>query len=199
MKVKPSAILFDMDGVLVDSLDSWWKALNDALKAYKHEEITRDEFKKYYWGHDLRSNLEKMGLNPEVVSFCNNVYGDHIDSVKIYPGTKKTLESLNGFKKAIITNTPSSCADQILEKIGLKKYFDGVVTSDMVSIGKPNPEIVFKACSLLGVKPDSCILVGDTKSDVEAGRKAGCTVIGIKTDGDYRVDNIFEILKYIDK
>ncbi len=199
MKIKPAALLFDMDGVLVDSLDSWWKALNDALKAYDHDAITRDEFIETYWGHDLKSNLEKIGLNPEVVTFCNNVYGDHVDSVKIYPGTKETLNSLKAYKKAIITNTPGSCADQILEKIGIKKFFDEVVTSDMVIMGKPNPEIVFKACTLLDVNADKCVLIGDTQSDVEAGRKAGCTVIGIKTKADYNINKISELLEIIEK
>lgn len=197
--MKPAALLFDMDGVLVDSLDSWWKALNDALKAYDYDEITREEFIETYWGHDLRTNLEKMGLNPKVVTFCNNVYGDHVDSIKIYPGTKKTLEYLNGFKKAIITNTPSSCADQILKKVGIKNFFDTVVTSDMVNMGKPNPEIVFKACSLLDVESDKCVLVGDTQSDVEAGRKAGCTVVGIRTKADFKINNISGLLDILEK
>ena len=56
MKLVPNAILFDMDGVLVDSLDSWWKALNSSLKRFKYQEITRDEFIKIY-KHRLYQNL----------------------------------------------------------------------------------------------------------------------------------------------
>ncbi|PNX47139.1 MAG: hypothetical protein BV459_05015, partial [Thermoplasmata archaeon M11B2D] len=106
MKLAPSAILFDMDGVLVDSLDSWWKALNSALKRFKHKEITREEFITTYWGHDLKDNLKRLQLNPEVASFCNVTYGNHIDYIRIYPDTKETLEQLSSYTKAIITNTP---------------------------------------------------------------------------------------------
>jgi phosphoglycolate phosphatase-like HAD superfamily hydrolase len=77
MKYNPSAVLFDMDGVLIDSLDSWWQALNDALKRFKHQEITREEFIETYWGHDLRANLERLQLNPEVAEFCNVTYGGY--------------------------------------------------------------------------------------------------------------------------
>ncbi|MCK5636548.1 MAG: HAD family hydrolase, partial [Thermoplasmatales archaeon] len=54
MSIKPEAILFDMDGVLVDSLDSWWASLNESLTKYGQAEITRDEFINKYWGHDLQ-------------------------------------------------------------------------------------------------------------------------------------------------
>ena len=102
MKLTPNAILFDMDGVLVDSLDSWWTALNSALKRFKHQEITRDEFMKTYWGHDLKANLKRLQLNPEVAQFCNITYGNHLDYIRIYPDTKPTLQRLSPYKKAII-------------------------------------------------------------------------------------------------
>ncbi len=198
MKIKPDAILFDMDGVLIDSLDSWWKSLNDALKAYKHKEITRQEFIDKYWGHDLNSNLEKMDLNPGVVTFCNNAYPEHIDLVKIYEDTKKVLTKLKRYKKAIITNTPMSCADQILKKLTLNNFFDVIVTSDQVRMGKPSPEIVLQACERLDVKPDNCVLIGDTKSDIKAGKEAGCKVIGVRINADYRIEKLSDLEKIID-
>ena len=125
MILSPSAILFDMDGVLVDSLDSWWKALNSALKRFKHQEITRDEFIKTYWGHDLKANLKRLKLNPEVAQFCNITYGNHLDYIKIYPDTINTLMQLASYKKAIITNTPTDCARQILRKFQIETVFQG--------------------------------------------------------------------------
>ncbi|MFH1013350.1 MAG: HAD-IA family hydrolase, partial [Thermoplasmatota archaeon] len=161
MKLQPSAILFDMDGVLVDSLDSWWKALNSALKKFKHRELTRDEFIETYWGHDLRANLKRLKLNPEVAPFCNITYGDHLDYIKIYPDTKQTLKQLASYRKAIITNTPADCARQILKKFNIEQYFEAIITSDDVVRAKPYPEIVFKACERLGVDLKKVILVGD--------------------------------------
>ncbi|MBN1860677.1 MAG: HAD family hydrolase [Candidatus Thermoplasmatota archaeon] len=193
MKLSPSAILFDMDGVLVDSLDSWWKALNSALKRFNHHEITREEFKKTYWGHDLKANLERLGLNPKVASFCNITYGNHLDYIYIYPDTTNTLQQLSSYKKAIITNTPADCARQILNKFHIRQYFQEIVTSDDVKKAKPDPEIVFTACKRMGVDAQTVLLVGDTESDVKAGRAAGCTVIGLNIPADIMIHRLVDL------
>ena len=197
MKLQPSAILFDMDGVLVDSLDSWWKALNSALKKFKHQELTRDEFIETYWGHDLKANLKRLKLNPQVAPFCNITYGDHLDYIKIYPDTKQTLKQLASYKKAVITNTPTDCAQQILKKFNIEQYFEAIITSDDVLKAKPDPEIVFKACERLGVDSKTVILVGDTESDVKAGRAAGCTVVGLNIPADIMIQKLSELTDLI--
>jgi HAD superfamily hydrolase (TIGR01509 family) len=193
MKLSPNAILFDMDGVLVDSLDSWWKALNSALKRFKHQEITRDEFIKTYWGHDLKANLKRLQLNPEVAQFCNITYGNHLDYIKIYPDTKSTLRRLASYKKAIITNTPTDCARKILRKFEIEQYFKEIITSDDVVKAKPDPEIVFKACERLSVDAKTVVLVGDTESDVKAGQTAGCTVVGLNIAADITIQKLFDL------
>ena len=91
MKLKPSAILFDMDGVLVDSLDSWWISFNEALKKYDQKEISRREFIEKYWGHDLQYNLEEMGLDLKILKFDIDVEG-HLkiilnNTASLYPKT----------------------------------------------------------------------------------------------------------------
>jgi len=197
MKLKPGAILFDMDGVLVDSLDSWWISLNTALKKYNHNEMSKEEFLNKYWGHDLYDNIKKMNLPLEVGRFCNIIYGKNINKIKIYAETKDTLQKLNIYKKAIITNTPKDCTVQILKRFDIEKYFEFVMTSDDVKMAKPNPEIVIKACKKLRIKPENVVLVGDTDSDVEAGRAAGCKVIGINIDADYNIKNISELTMLI--
>ncbi|MDH7516961.1 MAG: HAD family hydrolase [Candidatus Thermoplasmatota archaeon] len=198
MKIKPKAILFDMDGVLIDSLDSWWTSLNAALKAFNYKEISRDEFIEKYWGHDLYDNLKRMGLSEEIGSFCDTVYGEHIDAIKIYPYTKKVLDTLKIYKKGIITNTPKDCSKQIVKRFDIEKYFDVIITSDEVPKAKPYPDIVFRACQLLKVKPEKVVLVGDTDSDVKAGKAAGCIVIGVNIDADYKIKNISELNKIIE-
>ncbi|MCX6662481.1 MAG: HAD family hydrolase [Euryarchaeota archaeon] len=193
MKLAPSAILFDMDGVLVDSLDAWWNALNNALQRFKHQKITRDEFIQTYWGHDLKANLRRLHLNPDVAQFCNITYGNHLDFVTIYPDTQNTLRALASYKKAVITNTPTDCARQILEKFHIQQYFEAIVTSDDVVKSKPDPEIVFKACERLGVDVKTVLLIGDTESDVKAGREAGCTVVGLNIPADITIQKLSEL------
>jgi HAD superfamily hydrolase (TIGR01509 family) len=197
MKLKPDAILFDMDGVLVDSLDSWWFSLNAALEAFNHKQITRGEFIEKYWGHDLYDNLDRMGLHHEVGTFCNNVYGEHLGAIKLYNDTKNVLQKLNYYKKGVITNTPKDCAYQILKKFDIDKFFNIVITSDEVPKAKPYPDIVLKACNVLGVKPEKVVLVGDTDSDIKAGNASGCTVIGINIEADYTINRLAEITDII--
>ena len=198
MKLKPKAILFDMDGVLVDSLDAWWGSLNQALIHFNHEQITKEEFIEKYWGFDLKYNIEKMGLNYKVVNFCNTVYGNHVNKVIIYKDTKETLEKLSSYKKGLITNTPRNCAMQILNNFDLEKYFEIILTSDDVTKGKPSPEIVLKACELLNVKPKDVILIGDTKNDVKSGKEAGCRVIGLNIKADYRIDKLSDLTNLLE-
>jgi HAD superfamily hydrolase (TIGR01509 family) len=71
------------------------------------------------------------------------------------------------------------------------------LTSNDVKRSKPDPEIVIKSCKLLKLKPEEVILVGDTNSDVKAGRAAGCRVIGINVEADYRIKDISEITSFI--
>lgn len=198
MKLKPSAILFDMDGVLVDSLDSWWLSLNEALKEYNHKQITRDEFIKKYWGHDLKYNLEEMGLDEKILRFCNTSYKNHVYGVKIYPDTKYVLEKLKKYKKGIITNTPRDCTVQILKNLDIGKYFDVIVTADEVSKGKPSPEIVIKACNYFNVKPENVLLIGDTNSDIQAGRSAGCIIVGINIKADFTIKKLSDLTSIIE-
>jgi phosphoglycolate phosphatase len=193
MPLSPNAILFDMDGVLVDSLDAWWKALNNALRMFKHQEITREEFIHTYWGHDLKANLKRLHLNPDVAQFCNITYGDHLDYVSIYPETQATLKSLASYRKAVITNTPTDCALQILQKFDIEQYFDVIVTSDDVMKSKPDPEIVFKACELLGVDVQTVLLIGDTASDIKAAQAAGCMMVGLRIPADIMIQSLSEL------
>lgn len=198
MKIKPDAILFDLDGVLIDSLASWWKALNQALTAYHYPEIQKEEFINKFWGHDLYDILKTMKLDPEVVRFCNTIYGDHIHEIKIFPDTKPTIKKLKNYQKAIITNTPRDCTYQILQRFSLDHYFPIVVTCDDVHKAKPDPEPILKACHLLQVNPNDILLIGDTESDVKAGRSAGCAVVGINIDADFTIGKLSELVQLIE-
>jgi HAD superfamily hydrolase (TIGR01549 family) len=199
VKLSPEAILFDMDGVLVDSLDSWWKSLNYTLKNNKEEQISKKEFIDEFWGLELQENLKKLGLDKKISTFCNNIYPEFTDEIKIFNGTKETLEKLHNFRKAIITNTPEDCALKILKKYQIKKYFDVIITSDKIEDGKPAPDMIIKACEKLSLNPTDVILIGDTKSDVKAGNSAGCKVIGIDIKADYTVKKISDILNLFEK
>ena len=98
----------------------------------------------------------------------------------------------------MITNTPKENVYKILKKFDLKKYFHTIVTGDEVINGKPDPEMVVKACNLLDVEPKDAVLVGDTGSDVIAGRSAGCIIIGINANAnaDFKIEQLSQLLEF---
>jgi HAD superfamily hydrolase (TIGR01549 family) len=194
MKIKPEAILFDMDGVLVDSVHAWLTSLNNTLDKFNHDKITRDDFIYKYWGHDLHNTLDILGVNQSAAIICNDEYKKNLNNVKLLPDVKTTLKKLNSYKKGIITNTPRNQTDMLLKKFDLNKYFNTIITSDDVNFGKPNPEIVIKACKDLDVKPSKVFSIGDTRSDIEAGKAAGCTGIGLNIQADYTVKKISDLI-----
>lgn len=193
----PSALLFDMDGVLVDSFDSWLKSLNQALKHEPQKPISKETFADEYWGYTLQENLERLGISKENAQFCTSFYDQYTDEIILFSGAKETLEQLQRYPKAIITNTPKTCTQKILEKFNIQHHFSVRITSDQIEKGKPEPDMIFKACHKLHVKPDSVVLIGDTQNDIKAGHAAGCKTIGIKTEADYTIDSIKELLDII--
>jgi len=191
MRIK--AVLFDLDGVLIDSLDAWWLALNEALRRYGFEEIDKKEFIERYWGNDLYSNLDRANLPLEVGLTCSKLYMNYIDMIRLHPSAIEILESMEEIKKGLITNTPRDCTEMVLKRFDLEKYFDVVITGDDVSRGKPDPEIIVKACDHLNVKPQEVVVIGDTDNDLKAARSAGCSVIGIGLEGDIYLDDLSEL------
>lgn len=193
----PKALFFDMDGVLVDSLDSWWKSLNYALRETKHQYISRDFFIRELWGLTLQENLEKLGVNVNKNCFCDQFYESFIDDVKLFQSTRMVLDRLSDYPKAIITNTPERCTRKILRNFEIEKYFSVVITSDMIEKGKPNPDMIFLACEKLDVNPAEVVLIGDTENDVKAGKAAGSTTVGVNTDADYVIGDLKNLIDLI--
>ena len=194
MEFEPTTLLFDLDGVIVNSADVWLLSLNTALEYFDHKPINLDLFNEKFWGNDVNNTLEVLGLPKKALDIVNKTYLKNIDRVEIFSDVELTLKYLKYFKKGIITNTPKIIALYLLEKFNILKYFNIIVTSDDVKYGKPNPEIIIKACKLLGVQPKEVVIIGDTINDIEAGKNLECEVIGININADYNVNKFSKIL-----
>ena len=190
----PTAILFDMDGVLVNTFNSWYGSFVDLFRNVYGQPLPREEFLHRFWGRDLRDIFSELDLDMAIPEFCQGYYGNHTDKVEIFPDTRSTLAALSSFKKVVITNTPASCAELILRDFGIREYFEEIITGDDVKFGKPDPDIVYKGCELLGCSPEQAVVVGDHQVDLDAAHNAGCKVIGVRIDGDYRVESLSELL-----
>lgn len=185
-------VLFDMDGVLVDSKDAWYQALREASGG----EMSSQEFEERYWGRDLEANLQDFDGAPESGRFCDRVFQKHLDRVRPSGGVHDVLERI-ALPIALVTNTTAACTEGILDRFGLGDAFDAVVTPDSVLSGKPSPYPVLRACALLKLRPEQTLLIGDSPHDIEAGRKAGALTVGLGIDGDHRVEQLCELLAIV--
>jgi len=181
------AVLFDLDGVIINSFESWYQAFNAMLRRYGRGEISREEFKVKCWGPDLKHNLDAWNLDEEAGHYCIDKQLELVELIELFPGVKEVLSRIRHeykYKVGLVTNTPKKNVTRILEHFQLARLFDVVITGDDVHEGKPNAEMVIEACRRLKVKPENAILVGDTESDFQAGKSAGCTVIGVGIGAD---------------
>jgi len=191
-------ILFDLDGVLINSFESWYHAFNEMLRAYGKEEIGRAEFREKCWGPDLEHNLADLNLGEEAGKYCINEQLKLIGIIELFPGVKEVLGRVREeykLKVGLVTNTPKENVRAIFEHFQLSNHFDVIVTGDDVKNGKPNAEMVVAACEKLTLKPENAILVGDTEIDFQAGKSAGCAIVGVraKPEGGERIDTLYEL------
>ncbi len=196
------AVLFDLDGVLINSFESWYRAFNAMLRMYGREELSREAFRARCWGPDLRHNLDAWGLDEDAGRYCINEQLRLVELIELFPGAKDVLARIKSrYKTGLVTNTPRKNVSLILNHFHITHLFDVIITGDDVHEAKPDAEMVIEACNRLKVEPENAVLVGDTDSDFKAGKSAGCTVISVETSGaavsskgDMHICNLYELL-----
>jgi HAD superfamily hydrolase (TIGR01509 family) len=195
---KIEAVLFDLDGVLINSFECWYQAFSRMLQAYGKAEISREEFEEKCWGPDLRHNLAALNLGRDAARYCVREQLNLIELIELFPDVREVLHRIKEeykLKVGLVTNTPRENVDKIFEHFKLSNHFDVILTGNDVKRGKPDAEIVIKACERLNVKPEHSILVGDTEMDYQAGKAAGCFVVGVgaKSAGDVHIEKLYEL------
>lgn len=196
------AVLFDMDGVLIDSHDAWLDRFNSALKHFGFKKISGEEFDKYVWAINFAETVNKYYPGKaigEVREYYEQTFDEFIKKVRRIKNVDEAIEYIKNkkLKTAVVSNTQSSLVEKILAKIGIEGYFDLIVGGERVKSGKPNPEIILIACKELRLKPEETVLIGDTVYDKQAAEAAGCMFIGYKIDGDKRIDDLKELMDVI--
>lgn len=184
------ALIFDMDGVLVDNLQYHV----EAWLAYcrKHDiPLTREEFFEHLNGKNARDTFEYFykkpidtkvadELNEEKEILYREIYKDHIKPAEGLITLLKDLKS-KGVKLAVGTSAAKNNIDFTLDNTGIREYFDEIIDSSMVKKGKPFPDIYLKAAEKLGVPPTHCVVAEDALMGIQAGLSAGMKVIGVTT------------------
>jgi pyrophosphatase PpaX len=200
-KTELKAILFDLDGVIVDSFESWYGVFNQVLKERGGKNITKEEFRKGAWGGPLQREIKYFpGMTTtQLRDRYNELIVKHVEKSKLIPGIKEVLQKAkkNKIKTGVVTNAFRKYASVYLKHHKILKYFDAMVTWEDVENPKPDPEPILKACEKLDVISDEILYVGDTKNDYMAGKAAGCVVVGLNTKGDFVISKMRDLLGMI--
>ena len=184
------AVLFDLDGTLVDSAPDLTLAANKMLSALGYPQVNCTQVKGWV-GDGVRSlvlraltaivgdvpdeSLIEQGYGLFQRYYAESVYQDST----LYLGVHETLQTLksSGLALACVTNKPSRFTKPVLEKSGLTRFFSAVVSGDDLSLKKPDPAPLEFAAEQLGVPLTACVLVGDSINDIRAAGAAGIPVL----------------------
>lgn len=183
------AIMFDMDGVLIDSNPPHKIALRQFCEKYGHF-LTEEQLRTKIYGRTNRDWI--TGLFGNISEAQLQQYAEEKEALfrKIYEPDIQALEGAvefikylheKGIPKAIATSAPRINVDFVLKHTGLGAYFDTILDESFVTVGKPNPEIYLKTAQALGFAPEKCVVFEDSLAGVEAGKSAGAKVVGITT------------------
>ncbi len=207
-------IIFDLDGTLIDSSVDITNALNYALEPYSVRKLSPDDSIKLI-GEGINRLIEKIvGDRGEIVTraatrrFLEH-YTQHIlDYTTVYPGVKETLNKLDKYKKAVISNKKENLSKIVLEGFGLAQHFDIIIGSDTTPERKPSPIPIMKVLSELGVSASEAVIVGDSNYDVDAGKAAGVMTIAVTygyrpreviAHADHLIDKMIDLVPLIEK
>ena len=183
------AIIFDMDGLMIDSERLYREAQREIGRFFGRE--VRDEVLWRMMGRKPIESLvifvEEHGIpaTPEEVFRMRNeiMRGKLAHDLAAMPGLDHILAAVySRVKLAVATGAQQEFLDLIVDKLGIRDRFDVLQSSDSVSVGKPDPEIYLAACAKLGLEPSECIVLEDSANGVLAGKRAGCLVIAVPSE-----------------
>jgi len=205
------AVIFDMDGLLLDTETLWHAAETDLFARHGGEFTWDDKMAVIGTSNDFTSAYfaDRLGLpreqGPALVSEMHELMHERIRrAVDARPGAVELvagLRALKGVSIGLASNSPRYLVDDALATAGLTDAFDAIVTSDDVEHAKPAPDIYRLACERLGVDPSEALALEDSASGIASAKAAGLTVIGVpqfaETDAsaaDRVVDSLEQLL-----
>ena len=175
-----SALIFDLDGTLIDSKQDLIRSVNAMLEKMGREKLHEDTISGYI-GHGAPKLVARAlgngaaeGEREQALTFFLAHYEEHkLDSTRPYPGVAEGLEELRPFPMAVLTNKPVRVSRRIVEGLGLAKYFRAVYGGNSFETKKPDPLGARKILEELGATAGETIMVGDSEVDVQTARNAG--------------------------
>lgn len=198
------AVVFDMDGVLIDAKDWHYEALNRALELFGFT-ISRADHLSTFDGLPTRRKLEMLtqerGLPRALHGFLNDLKQQFTtDQVHmmcrplfVHEFALSNLKA-RGYKLGLGSNSIRSSCELMMQKSALTQYLDVIVSNEDVSRAKPAPDIYLKACETLGVAPANCLVVEDNQNGIKAAEDAGCKLLVVNSVHDVQLDRILSAI-----
>jgi beta-phosphoglucomutase family hydrolase len=186
MKSQHRGVLWDMDGVLVDTGEFHFRAWTTAL-AENEIPFSRSQFKKTFGMNNegLLKTLVGGSLAPEVSDQISSRKEELFRTVvrgqaQLLPGVHDWLIELErrGVRQAIASSAPTKNIDALIDELGIRPFFQ-VLVSGATLPGKPNPAVFLEAARLIGVDPRNCVVIEDAIAGVQAAKNAGMLCIAV--------------------
>lgn len=220
--MQPRAVLIDLDGTMLDTVLDLHAAANGMLRDFGREQISIETIRNYV-GRGIPALVKRCMAGrldaaddpappPEdaLASFRRHYAETNGREAKVYPGVIDGLEAFKakGLRLACITNKAEAFTTPLLQRTGLSRYFDVVVSGDTLPRAKPDPMPLIWVCGHFDLKPRDMLMIGDSRNDFLAARAAGCPIFLVpygyneghdvrKLEGDAIVATLLEAAKLI--
>ncbi len=197
------AILYDLDGVLVDATEWHYESLNEALKEVSGFELSRLEHLSTFNGLPTNTKLEMLYEQNRVRKedfeaiwkLKQKKTNEIIEKTATIDETKQRLhEGTKTFKKICVTNSIRQTALLMLEKTCQLSFMDHVISNEDVNNPKPDPEGYLKAIQYLQLQPNECMIVEDAPKGIEAAKKSNAHVYEVKGYHDVTLENVLNTI-----
>jgi HAD superfamily hydrolase (TIGR01549 family) len=215
--MKKKCVIFDLDGVLVDTVNAWLRIHREAVKKFVKNPPSEKEIDRLVYTPTSefvdRMLPEGSEDREKISSKMHDYIQDRMEntvmlkSIKEKEGAKHLLLSLKQekIKIGIVTNNERRLAEKMLESSTLIDFLDVIVTKDDVLNTKPHPEPLLKALMQLNCKSEDCLFLGDTEADVIAGKAAGVVTAlidskvskDLSVEPDYKINKLMKVLTLV--
>ncbi len=181
------AIIFDLDGTLIDSVDDLANSVNYTLGRLDLPLHTREEIKSFV-GDGVQKLIKRslgqthMEKFDDAFAIFMKHYGAHCtDNTVVYPEVAETISFLaEKYSLAVLTNKSATFSHRILTALKIDSYFKEVLGGDSLPTKKPDPAGILYLADKWGLAPDQLVMVGDHATDIEVGQRAGCKTVFIE-------------------
>jgi HAD superfamily hydrolase (TIGR01549 family) len=191
------AVIFDIDGTLVDSFSVYWKVFNEGIADYKTGPVTQGFLDSHLRnGKSLREILEGVfppNTDDSIIDMCKDRIKGLFkqvepEEIQAFPGVEELFRHLKSreVKVGIATGRVSTPEDEWrrFTRLGLNRFIDAIVTSQEILSRKPAPDVLLECARRLDVPIGACLAVGDTESDILAAKRAGAIAAYVHSCGE---------------